>query len=89
MSNEKSISDVEVAENKHIRLDRAIASMYSVLEHANNLMNKIADTGNPDQTGEDRAVPSLLDVLEGGPDRLSSLENDLHKTLDQISEQLF
>lgn len=79
-------------EPKHISLDNAIDRLREIRTRTQNLLEKIQGTVSPEndcKLGIPSQPPSLQDIIDGGPDRLNVLYDDLNDTLHRIEEALF
>lgn len=75
---------------KHLEMDDAIQYMDTVISHAQSLINQINPTPDKEEEiGCDRNQPSLIEVLDNGPNRLRKQAEILHQQLDNIGELIF
>ncbi len=77
---------------KHMELDGAFQSIIGVKEHAQNLISKISHGPRgegPNEIGVDKKAPTLLEVLEQGPEFVRSECDAIRRALDEIDALLF
>jgi hypothetical protein len=79
-----------VKEDKHRDLDNAIGSMDDVIHRAYSILRRIQDASDGDSEGTAECkTPSLKEVLDFGADRIREKNGELHKILDEITDNLF
>lgn len=75
----------------HIRLDDSIDRLESVVESLDSLIRKISGDANKEPKSENvtKAMPSLMDVLQHGDERISEIHEKLNDRINRLSDLLF
>lgn len=76
---------------KHLRLDQQIQRNKQIVMRLAELRNRINGCSDPDPTADKelRSAPSLLSLLENGPDELDNSQTAAHEILGEIEALLF
>ena len=79
-----------VKEDKHILLHRAISNLSTVITRLQCLKDRLDDSDRPvEDDNVKESLPSLLEVLNHYPDRLSDVRGHANSLIDEIEEKLF
>jgi len=76
--------------DKHIMLDNAVNSIDSVINHAQELLNRIEGIGAPLNAAEAECPSATLQsVLDGAPSEIRGKCEAVHSLLNEITNRLF
>ena len=91
--NTTEIGDCAPRPVKHVVLADAIETIDALRAHALDVLHKIRGTQSERSLNPDKepmpAVPSLEEVLAGGPDLIHMKCSAVHEILNEINEALF
>lgn len=75
---------------KHINLDNAIEDQQSAIRAMSDLIARLnALPEEVTETGDNKSLPSVIEVLENGPDRIRDNTDRIHKLVADLEALLF
>jgi len=78
------------AVDKHIMLDNAINDIDNVINHAQELLNRIEGLGAPlKETDQECVTATLQSVLDSAPSGIRGKCEAVHNLLNEINQRLF